>query len=70
MEYIFLQSTDEVDQLASYLRARETEGVMSVHVYFPNDMDASPQITNHIVINVSGFSEGFGAFEKSCVSAR
>ncbi len=65
-EYIFVQSREEVDELASYLKAREAEGATSVHLYFPNDLDAGPQITSHIAINVSGFSEGFEALQRSC----
>ena len=37
-EYIFVQSREEVDELASYLKAREAEGAKSVHLYFPNDL--------------------------------
>jgi hypothetical protein len=66
IEYIFLQSKEEVDELASYLKTREAEGITSVHFFFPNDMDAGSQITNHIAIKVSGFSEGFRALQKSC----
>ncbi len=65
-EYIFVQSRDEVDELASFLKAREAEGAESVHLYFPNDLDAGRQITSHIAINVAGFSEGFEALQKSC----
>lgn len=65
-EYIFVQSREEVDELASYLKAREAEGAKSVHLYFPNDLDAGPQITSHIAINLSGFSEGFEALQRSC----
>jgi hypothetical protein len=56
-ENIFLQSTDDVDELASFLKANETEGTKSVHFLFLNDLDAVPQKPNHIVIDVSGFSE-------------
>ena len=41
--YIFLESPDEQEELASYLKDREAEGVKSVHFYFPNDLDASTQ---------------------------
>jgi hypothetical protein len=70
IEYIFLQSKDEMRALVSYLKARETEGLPSVHFYFPNDLDADPQTTNHIAVSVSGFSDGFNAFQKSCIAAR
>jgi len=65
-EYIFSQSKDEVDEFAKYLKTREAEGGQSVHLYFPNDLDVGPQITSHVVINVTGFSEGFEALQRSC----
>jgi hypothetical protein len=65
-EYIFLESNDDADKLASFLKANEADGVKSVHSFFPNDSDAGPQIANHVVVDVSGFPDGFSAFEKAC----
>jgi hypothetical protein len=65
-DYVFLESSDEQEELASYLKDREAEGVKSVHFYFPNDLDASTQTTNHVVIDLSGFSSGVTAFKKQC----
>ena len=65
-DYISLESEDDVDDLVLFLKAREADGVKSVHFFFPNDADASPQISNHIVIDVSGFSNGFVALIKAC----
>jgi hypothetical protein len=67
-EYIFLESNDDADKLASFLKANEADGVKSVHFFFPNDTDAGSQIANHIVVDLSGFSDGFGAFQKVCAS--
>jgi hypothetical protein len=67
-EYIFLESNDDADKLASFLKANEADGVKSVHFFFPNDSDAGSQIANHIVIDLAGFSDGFGAFQKVCAS--
>ena len=66
VDYIFLESPDEQEELASYLKDREAEGVKSVHFYFPNDLDAGAQTTNHVVIDLSGFSSGVAAFTKQC----
>ena len=63
--YIFLESPDEQEQLASYLKDREVEGVKSVHFYFPNDLDAG-KATNHIVIELAGFSAGVASFTSRC----
>jgi len=64
--YIFLESPDEQEELAVYLKDREAEGAKSVHFYFPNDRDASTQITNDIIIGLAGFSDGVAAFTKRC----
>ena len=63
--YIFLESPDEQEELASFLKDREAEGVKSAHFYFPNDLDASTQTTNHIIIDLAGFSDGVAAFTAS-----
>ena len=65
-EYIFLESNDDADKLASFLKANEEDGVKSVHFFFPNDSDAGPQIANHVVVDVSRFSDGFAAFKMAC----
>jgi hypothetical protein len=69
-EYIFLDNRDEVNELASFLKAEEIDSEKSTHFYFPKDADAGLQNANHIVIDVSGFSDGFGTFQKACASAR
>jgi hypothetical protein len=64
--YIFLETPDEQEELATYLKDREADGVKSVHFYFPNDLDAGTQITNHIVVELAGFSGGVAAFTDRC----
>jgi hypothetical protein len=68
--YIFLETPDEQEELATYLKDREAEGVKSVHFYFPNDLDAGTQTTNHIVVELAGFSGGVAAFADRCEPAR
>jgi hypothetical protein len=63
--YIFLEAPDEQEELASYLKDREAEGVQSIHFYFPNDLDAG-KATNHMVIELAGFSAGVATFTKRC----
>ena len=41
-----------------------------MHFYFPNDLDATTLTTNHIVIDLSGFSSGLAAFKKQCEKAQ
>jgi hypothetical protein len=69
-DYIFLESPDEQEKLATYLKDREAEGVKAVHFYFPNDLDASTQTTNHMVIDLAGFSSGVTAFTSRCEPAQ
>ena len=54
-DYIFLELPDEQEELASYLKDREAEGVKSVHFYFPNDLDTSTQTTNHMSLTLRDF---------------
>ena len=68
--YLLLESPDEQEKLASYLKNREAEGVTAVHFYFPNDLDASTQTTNHMVVDVAGFSSGVAAFTSRCEQAQ
>ena len=69
-DYVFLESSDEQEELASYLKDRETEGLKSIHFYFPNDLDTSTQTTNHMVIDLAGFSAGVAAFANRCEPAQ
>ena len=68
--YIVLDAKDDVDELASYLKASEADRAKSVNFIFPNDVDAAPQISNDIVVNISGFSDGFRAFETGCAQSQ
>jgi hypothetical protein len=63
--YIFLEAPDEQEELASYLKDKEAEGVKSIHFYFPNDLGAGTT-TNHMVVDLAGFSGGVAAFTKRC----
>jgi hypothetical protein len=70
VEYIFLEAKDDVDELATFMKVNEMDGAKSVHFAFPNDTSDGPQTSNHIAINVSGFSNGFDAFRIACASSR
>ena len=65
-DYIFLDSQDDVNALVSFLRANEGHGLKSVHFSFSGHADGSPERLNHIVINLSGFSDGFNALQTAC----
>jgi hypothetical protein len=69
-DYIFMESKDDADELASFMKANEIDGAKSVHFVFPNSPREGPQTSNHIAINVSGFSNGFDAFQKACTSSQ
>jgi hypothetical protein len=61
---------DDVDELASFMKANEMNGAKSVHFVFSNDLRDGPQTSNHIAIDVSGFSNGFDAFRMACASSQ
>ena len=69
-DYIFLETLDMQEELASYLKDREAEGLKSVHFYFPNDLDASRQTTNYMVVDLAGFSAEVVAFANRCEPAQ
>jgi hypothetical protein len=64
--YIFLAPPDEQEELATYLKDREAEGVKSVHFYFPSDFVAGAKAPEHIVIELPGFSVAVAAFTNRC----
>jgi hypothetical protein len=68
-DYIFLESRDDQEQLVYYLKEREADGAKSVHFYFPNDPGAGKS-TNHMIIEVAGFSAGVAAFTSRCERSR
>ena len=65
-EYIFLVSQDDVNALISFLKANAADGAKTVNFFFPNGLDAHPRTSNHIIVSVSGFSDGFSAFQIAC----
>jgi len=69
-EYIFLDSKGDVDELATFMKAMETDGASSVHFVFSNDISDGPQTSNDIAINVSGFSDALDAFQMVCASSQ
>jgi len=64
-DYIFLESWDDEEQLATYLKDREADGVKLVHFYFSNDPGAGKS-SNTMIIEVAGFSAGVAAFTSRC----
>jgi hypothetical protein len=35
---MFLESKDEVDELASFLKTNDADGVETIHIFFPHDL--------------------------------
>jgi hypothetical protein len=52
--------------LHHFLKRVRHNGVKSVHFFFPNDLGPGRKISSHVAIIVSGFSDGFGAFQTAC----
>jgi hypothetical protein len=69
-DYIFSVFKPDVEELTSFIKAKEAEGVKSIHFFIPNDSEDGPQSSLHVGIGIIGFSEGFKAFQKSCASAQ
>src|ERR1700758_3497506 len=46
-EYIFLEAKDDVDELASFMKANEMDDAKSVHFVFANSPPEGPQPSNH-----------------------
>jgi hypothetical protein len=65
-DYIFLESQDDVDTLAAYLKVNAAHGLKSVHFFFSGQVDGRPRIMDHIIINLWGFSDGFAALQTAC----
>jgi hypothetical protein len=63
-DYMFLDSKDDVDELVLFLKTNDVDGVKTMHIFFPHDLDVSSQVSAHVAIKVSGFSDGFGAFKR------
>jgi hypothetical protein len=61
-----LEPPAEQEELATYLKDREAEGVKSVHFYFPSDFVAGTKATERIVIELPGFSVAVTAFANRC----
>lgn len=68
VEYIFLEAKVDVDELASFMKANEMDGAKSVHFVFANSPPEGPQPSNHIAINLLGFSNGLDAFQNACAA--
>ena len=68
--YVFEERPDELDKFTSYLKAQEADGIKSVNFYFPNDLVTGGGTTNQVVIDLSGFSRGLGAFKTKCGDAQ
>ena len=45
---MFLEAKNDVDELASFLKTNDADGVETIHIFFPHDLDAIPkyQITS------------------------
>ena len=61
---------DDVDELASFMKANEMDGAKSVHFVFANSPPEGHQTSNRVAINVSGFSKGFDGFQMACASSQ
>ena len=60
---------DDVADLATLLKEKDTGSDRSVHLYFPHG-SGDQQTTNHVAIDASGSASKYEEFEKSCISSQ
>lgn len=65
-KYLFLNDQDEIGKVVTYLKTSEYNGIDFVHFFFSGDFNRQPDVLNHVVISLSGFSEGFATLNKTC----
>jgi hypothetical protein len=63
--YIYLNQP-EVGKLVQYLKQSEKDGVESVNVFFSGDFNGHTEKLLKVVVELSGFTDGFVAFAKAC----
>ena len=67
-EYLFLDATDDVADLITFLKDRDAQSDKSVHFYLPNVLDVGQRRFTDIVVDTVGFRDKFADFEKDCAS--
>ncbi len=63
-----MDAAEEIASLIALLKEKDADSDRSVHFYFPSGLDDSPQTSNHIVVDSSGFTTKFEEFESDCTS--
>jgi hypothetical protein len=66
--YIFLNDQELMGQLINYFKVNEVNSTKAVHFFFSGDFNGGIDILDHVVISLSGFSDGFAALSASCKS--
>jgi len=64
-KYMFLDDQDEIAKLIVYLKTSEHNGTDFVHFFFSG---GKLDLLNHVVISLSGFSEGIAILNATCKS--
>jgi hypothetical protein len=67
-EFLVLEKSDEVADLIAMLTEKDTQSDTAVHIYFPSGIDNDQQMSDHIVVDASGFAAKFAEFERGCAS--
>jgi len=67
-EFLFLEKSDEIADFIALLTEKDTQSDTAVHIYFPSGIDNNKQMSDHIVVDASGFAAKFAEFEKGCAS--
>ncbi len=65
-KYIFVHDQNEIEELITYLKTNERNGVETVHFFFSGQFSGQTDVLNHVKINLSGFNEGISMLQVSC----
>ena len=57
-DYMFLEAKNDVDELASFLKTNDADGVKTIHIFFPHDLDASLKYQITSLLMFRGFPMG------------
>jgi hypothetical protein len=69
-EFLFLDVPSDVADLIALLNEKDPGSDHSVHFYFPSGFENAQQVTDHIVVDASGFAAKYAEFENGCAPAQ
>lgn len=65
-KYIFSNDPNAVEDLITYFKINEYNGIDFAHFLFSGDFNEKSDALNHVALSLSGFSKGFETLNKTC----